>query len=47
VEINYMECEYMKNTFEMPECDIIYFESCDIITASGADYRGVDFEELR
>lgn len=31
--------------FEMPEMEIIVFESEDMVTLS-SDYRGVDFEDL-
>jgi len=35
----------MKKYYEIPEINIVYFESKDCITASG-DYSGIDFEDL-
>ena len=35
----------MKQNYEVPEVEIIMFESEDIITASG-DYDGIDFDKL-
>ncbi len=35
----------MKNYYEIPEFEIVYFESEDAVTASG-DYTGINFEDL-
>lgn len=35
----------MKMCYEEPVVEIVEFEACDIITASG-DYSGIDFESL-
>lgn len=35
----------MVNVYEDPVIEIVYFESEDVITASG-DYQGINFDDL-